>query len=420
LNELKPDPENKIRLKTELKELAKLFLKLGSIGFGGPAAHLAMFEDEVVRKRRWMTHEHFLDLYGATNLIPGPNSTEMTIHIGKERAGWRGMIVAGMSFILPAVILSGILGWVYKKYGSLPVVRPWIYGIQPAIIAIILRAIYQLGRKAIKSAGLAILGIGALAACLEGINDILVMFIAGFLAILWAIQQYKPGDGAGNNSVSNRGSKRGPISGLNQDRNPGHHSGRGSYRINMFFLVIQAPAITLANLTGASLFWMFLKIGVVWFGGGYVLFGLLDNELVVRGLMSRQQLMDAIAVGQITPGPLFSSVTFIGWQLKGFAGALLATAGIFIPSLLFVGLLNPLIPGIRNSKIFSAFLDAVNVASIAIIIAVILVMGRETLTEWRTIVIAVLSLAVTIIFKRISIVFIVTGGALLGYLLSMI
>ena len=377
-----------LKIDNNLKELAKLFFKLGSIGFGGPAAHLAMFEDEVVKKRRWMSHEHFLDLYGATNLIPGPNSTEMTIHIGKERAGWRGMIVAGMSFILPAVIISGILGWVYSKYGSLPEVHPWIYGIQPAIIAIILRAVIPLGRKAVKSVGLGILGIVALAACLEGINDIFVMFGAGFLAILWAIQEFRPDRKSSGN--------------------------------NMFLAAIPIPAITLANVTNSAIFLTFLKIGAVWFGGGYVLFGLLDNELVVNGLLSRQQLIDAIAVGQITPGPLFSSVTFIGWQLKGFPGALLATAGIFIPSLLLVGLLNPLIPRIRNSKILSAFLDAVNVASIAIIIAVLIAMGRDTLTEWRNIVIAVVSLAVTFSFKRINIAFIVIGGALAGYLLSLI
>jgi len=400
------------KFQQELKELAKLFLKLGSIAFGGPAAHLAMFEDEVVVKRRWMTHEHFLDLYGATNLIPGPNSTEMTIHIGKERAGWRGMMVAGLCFILPAVIISGILGWVYKKYGSLPEVKPWIYGIQPAIIAIILRAVFQLGRKAVKSAGMALLGIAALAACLEGINDILVMFIAGFLAILWAIQKFKPG----HNSGDKPGLRHSKHPGQNPDQNPRRYSDR----ISMIFAAIQIPSITLANLTSASIFWMFLKIGAVWFGGGYVLFGLLDNELVVRGLLSRQQLMDAIAVGQITPGPLFSSVTFIGWQMKGFAGALAATAGIFIPSLLLVGLLNPLIPRIRNSKIFSAFLDAVNVASIAIIIAVLIVMGRNTLTEWRTILIAMVSLAFTIFFRRINVVFIVIGGALAGYILSLI
>ena len=377
-----------LKFDNNLKELAKLFLKLGTIGFGGPAAHLAMFEDEVVKKRQWMTHEHFLDLYGATNLIPGPNSTEMTIHVGYERAGWRGMIVAGLSFILPAVIISGILGWIYSKYGALPEVQPWIYGIQPAIIAIIVRAVIPLGRKAVKSAGLGILGIAALAACLEGINDIFVMFAAGFLGLLWAIQKFRPGN-----------KSSGDI---------------------LFLAALPAPALTLTTISNSAIFWTFLKIGAVWFGGGYVLFGLLDNELVVNGLLSSQQLIDSIAAGQISPGPLFSSVTFIGWQMNGFTGALLATAGIFIPSLLFVGLLNPLIPRMRNSRILSAFLDAVNVASIAIIIAVLIAMGRETLIQWRTIVIAVVSLAVTFGFKRLNIVFVVIGGALMGYLLKMI
>jgi chromate transporter len=383
-----PNNNKVFRVNEKLRELAMLFLKLGTIGFGGPAAHLAMFEDEVVKKRRWMTHEHFLDLYGATNLIPGPNSTEMTIHIGREQSGWKGMIVAGLSFILPAVIISGILGWIYSKYGTLPEVQPWIYGIQPAIIAVILRAVIPLGRKAVKSAWLGILGIVALAACLEGINDIFVMFGTAFIALLWAI--------------------------LNQG------SDGKSLSRNLLLAAIPAPAITLANMSGSAIFLTFLKIGAVWFGGGYVLFGLLDNEFVVNGLMSRKQLIDAIAVGQITPGPLFSSVTFIGWQMKGFSGALMATAGIFIPSLLFVWLLNPLVPKMRSSKIFSTFLDAVNVASIAIIIAVLILMGKDTLTSWKTILISVISLAVTFGFKRINIVFVVIGGALAGYLLSVI
>ena len=377
------------KVDNKLKELAKLFLKLGSIGFGGPAAHLAMFEDEVVRKRQWMSHEHFLDLYGATNLIPGPNSTEMTIHIGREQAGWKGMIVAGLSFILPAVIISGILGWVYSKYGTLPEVHPWIYGIQPAIIAVIIRAVIPLGRKAVKSVGMGILGIAALAACLEGINDIFVMFGAAFIALLWSLLQQKPGDKPGKKS-------------------------------NLLIAAIQAPAITLAHITNTSIFITFLKIGAVWFGGGYVLFGLLDNELVVNGIMSRQQLIDAIAVGQITPGPLFSSVTFIGWQMKGFSGALFATLGVFIPSFMFVALLNPLVPRMRNSKIFSIFLDAVNVASVAVIVAVLFVMGKETLTSWKTILIGVVSLGVAFGFRRLNLVFIVIGGALAGYLLTLI
>jgi chromate transporter len=377
------------KIDDKLKELAKLFLKIGSIGFGGPAGHLAMLEEEVVNKRRWMSHEHFLDLYGSTNLIPGPNSTEMTIHIGRERAGWKGMIVAGLCFIMPAVIISGLLGWAYSKYGALPEVKPWTYGIQPAIIAVIIRAVIPLGRKAVKSIGMGVLGAASLAACLEGINDIFVLFGAAFIALLWSLIQQNPGD------------------------KPGKRSG-------LLMAVIQAPAITLAHITNASIFLTFLKIGAVWFGGGYVLFGLLDNELVVNGIMSRQQLIDAIAVGQITPGPLFSSVTFIGWQMKGLSGAIFATLGVFIPSFLFVALLNPLVPKMRSSKIFSTFLDAINVASIAVIVAVLFVMGKETLTSWKPIVIGIVSLGVAFGFRRLNLVFIVFGGALAGYLLTLI
>jgi chromate transporter len=376
------------KVDSKLKELAKLFLKLGSIGFGGPAALLAMMENEVVYKRKWMNHEHFLDLYGATNLVPGPNSAEMAIHIGREHAGWKGMIVAGLSMILPAVIISGILGWIYKKYGALPEVKPWIYGVQPAIIAVIIRAIIPLGRKAVKSIGLGIVGAVSLAACLEGINDIFVMFGAAFIALLWSLLSQKPGVKSG---------------------------GR-----NLLLGAIQAPAITLANITNTSIFITFLKIGAVWFGGGYVLFGLLDNELVVNGIMTRQQLMDAVAVGQITPGPLFSTVTFIGWQMKGLSGALMATLGVFIPSFLFVALLNPLVSRMRNSKIFSTFLDAINVASVAVIIAVLFVMGKDSLTSWKTILIGVISLAIAFGFRKLNIAFIVIGGSLAGYLLSII
>jgi chromate transporter len=389
MNSAKTSHRKKLfKVDNKLGELAKLFLKLGSIGFGGPAGHLAMLEEEVVNKRRWLSHEHFLDLYGATNLIPGPNSTEMTIHIGREQAGWKGMLVAGLCFILPAVIVSGILGWAYGKYGALPELKSWTYGIQPAVIAVIIRAVIPLGRKAVKSVGMGILGVAALAACLEGINDIFVMFGAAFIALLWTLLSQKPGT---------KSNKR-----------------------NLLAAIIPAPAVTIANITNTSVFLTFLKIGAVWFGGGYVLFGLLDNELVVNGIMSRQQLIDAIAVGQITPGPLFSSVTFIGWQMKGLPGALLATLGVFIPSFLFVALLNPLVPRMRSSKIFSMFLDAVNVASLAVIVAVLFVMGKETLTSWKTILIGVVSLAVTFGFRRLNIAFIVIGGALAGYLLSLI
>jgi len=372
----------------DLRELALLFLRLGSTAFGGPAVHISMFEDEFVNRRTWMNHEHFLDLAGTTNLIPGPNSTEMAMHIGRERAGWKGMIVAGICFILPAVLITFILAWLYSKYGALPEVEPYIYGIKPAVLAIILRAVIPLGRKAVKSTTLAVLGAVALAACLEGINDIMVMLGAGLLALILTVQRNKT-----ETDTSLR---------------------------SWLIASVPVPSFTLAALTGGTVFLLFLKIGVIWFGSGYVLFGLLDNELVTRGLLNRLQLLDAIAVGQITPGPLFSSVTFVGWQMKGLTGALMATAGILLPAVLFVGLLNPLIPKIRSSKAFSAFLDAVNVASVAVIVAVMLVMGKETLTGWRTVLIALVSLILVFSFKKINSVFILSGSAALGYLLSLI
>ena len=376
------------KVNKELRELTGLFLKLGSTAFGGPAAHVSLFENEVVIRRHWMTHEHFLDLIGSTNLIPGPNSTEMAMHIGRERAGWRGMITAGCCFILPAVILSTILAWLYRKYGSLPETEPYIYGIKSAVIAVVLRTVFPLARKAVKSTALGVLGIAALAACLEGINDITVMLGAGFLALLFSI---------------------------GRDRTAGKTSRNG-----FLLAAIPFPSLALAALSTSAVFLIFLKIGFTWFGSGYVLFGLLDNELVTRGLLNRQQLLDAIAVGQITPGPLFSSVTFAGWQIKGFTGAVAATAGIFLPALLFVGFLNPLIPRMRTSRSFSIFLDAVNLASVAVIIAVLIAMGWETLTNWRSIVLALASIAVIFSFKKINVIFILSGSAAIGYLLTLI
>jgi chromate transporter len=377
-----------MKINKDLRELARLFLKLGSTAFGGPAVHISLFENEVVTRRQWMTHEHFLDLAGATNLIPGPNSTEMAMHIGRERAGWRGMITAGLCFIFPAVSITFILAWLYSKYGMLPEVEPYIYGIKPAVLAIILRAVIPLARKAVKSTTLAVLGAIALAACLEGINDIMVMLGAGFLALILSFQ--------------------------------GDRTGKDTSLKSWIIAAVPVPWFTLATLTGGAVFLLFLKIGIIWFGSGYVLFGLLDNELVARGLLTRPQLLDAIAAGQITPGPLFSSVTFVGWQMKGFTGALMATAGIFLPAVLLVGLLNPLIPKMRNSKSFSAFLDAVNVASVAVIIAVTLVMGKETLINWRTIVIALASLVTVFSFKKINSIFILSGSAAVGFLLTLI
>ncbi|HTI07585.1 MAG TPA: chromate efflux transporter [Puia sp.] len=369
--------------KTSLKELAGLFIKLGLTAFGGPAAHIAMMQREVVDQRKWMDHQHFLDLIGATNLIPGPNSTEMAIHIGHERGGWKGLLVAGCCFILPAVLITGCIAWLYREYGQLPQVRPFIYGIKPAIIAIILAAVFPLAKKALKTVELGIIGVLALVASLAGLNEILVLFGSGLVVLL-----------------------------LYMLRRPG--TALKSY-IPLLFL--NASFFSAAN---ARIFWVFLKIGAILYGSGYVLFAFLDSELVTKGLLSRSQLVDAIAVGQFTPGPVFSSVTFIGWQMNGLPGAVMATIGVFLPSFLFVALLNPLVPRMRRSQLFSAFLDGVNIASVAIIVTVCIHFARETVTDWRTMVVAGLSGVVVFGFRKINTVFVVLGSALAGYVLLLV
>jgi chromate transporter len=367
------------------KELARLFLKLGITAFGGPAAHIAMMQREVVEKRRWMDHQHFLDLIGATNLIPGPNSTEMAIHIGHERGGWKGLFIAGICFILPAVLITGCIAGLYQQYGRLPQVMQFIYGIKPAIIAIILAAALPLARRALKTAELAVIGLLAFGAALAGMNEIYVMFGAGGVVLVLYF-------------IRNQGPAR---------------------KMKSFtpFLLFNNSLFSASNL---KLFLIFLKIGAILYGSGYVLFAFLDRELVAKGLLSRAQLVDAIAVGQFTPGPVFSSVTFIGWQMNGWQGAALATVAIFLPSFLFVALLNPLVPRMRRSALFAAFLDGVNVASIAIIATVCISFGRESLTGWRTILIALLSGIVTVGLPKVNTVWVVIGSGLLGYVLLLL
>ena len=370
----------------QIKELALLFLKLGTISFGGPAAHIAMMKEEVVHKRQWMDEQHFLDLIGATNLIPGPNSTEMAIHIGHERAGWKGLIVAGFCFIVPAVMITGIFAVLYKEYGHLPLVQPFIYGISPAIIAIILAAVYPLAKKSLKSVELGLVGIVSFGLCLFGVNEIYVMFGAGVIALALACLRLK-------------------------------NSNKTLKSVFPLALIQFSGSGPLSNL---GLFLTFLKIGAILYGSGYVLFAFLDTELVAKGIISRQQLVDAIAVGQFTPGPVFSSVTFIGYQINYFYGALIATIGIFMPSFIFVALLNPLVRIMRNSKLISAFLDAVNVASIAIIAVICYQLGKETILDWRTVVIAILSLLLVFGFRKVNSALVVIGGSGIGYILSFI
>lgn len=370
-------------MNSKLKEVALVFFKLGCFAFGGPAAHIAMMEDEIIEKRKWMTRDYFLDLIGTTNLIPGPNSTEMTMHCGYERAGKAGLFVAGIAFIFPATLITALIAYLYVKYGELPQVEPFIYGIKPAVLAIIASAILKLGKKAIKSTELIIIGVLVLVASLLGVNEIMALLSAGVLGMLYFYLKSKTMSNL--NSIS-------PI---------------------LLFLGINT---TIAKISTLKLFLIFLKVGAILYGSGYVLFAYLDAELVTRGLLTRAELIDAIAMGQFTPGPVLSTSTFIGYQLSGFTGALVATAGIFLPSFLFVLILNPFIPKMQKSQILRYFLDSVNVAAVAVMLAVLFIMTKETLLEWQSILIAVLAVFLT--FKtKISTIWTIVIGAVLGYVL---
>jgi len=373
--------------KGSLLEVAGLFFKLGCIAFGGPAAHIAMMEEEVVNKRKWMTREHFLDLIGMTNLIPGPNSTELTMHCGHERAGVAGLFVAGATFIFPAVVITGIFAWLYGEYGELPAVEPFIVGIKPAVLAIIAGAIVKLGKKALKGWELGVLGVLVVVSSFLGINEVLALLTASVLGAFYFYFKHKTTSGA--KSV-------------------------------LPFVLLQTTVGSVMKLTTMNVFWTFLKVGSVLYGSGYVLFAYLDAELVAKGWLSRQQLLDAIAVGQFTPGPVLSTSTFIGYQLTGFPGAMAATLGMFLPSFLFVLILNPLIPKMRQSAFLRYFLDSVNVAAVAVMVGVLFQMSIDTVVDWRTGLIALASFGVSFGLKKVNAMYVVIGGAVLGYVLSLI
>jgi chromate transporter len=372
--------------KNNLLEVAGVFLKMGAFAFGGPAVHISLMEAEIVRKRKWITHEHFLDLVGATNLIPGPNSTEMTMHCGHERAGRAGLFVAGISFILPAILITGVFAWFYTAYGDLPSVAPFLEGIKPAVLAIILAAVVKLGRKSIKSTEHIILGITVIVICLLGVSEIAAMIGAGILGMLYKLALSKQKD---------------------------------TPKAFIPFLLTSSPIVAL-KLSSLNVFFTFLKVGALLYGSGMVLFAYLDAELVTKGWLTQQQLIDAVAVGQFTPGPVLSTATFIGYQLNGFWGAIAATTGIFLPSFLFVLLLNPIIPKMRKSVVFGYFLDAVNVAAVAVIGAVLVTMSKATLIDWRPILIAILAGIIVFKMPKISVIWVIVGGAVLGYVLSLI
>jgi len=375
-----------------LLEVAGLFLKLGITAFGGPAAHIAMMHDEVVKRRKWLSDQEFLDLLGATNLIPGPNSTEMAIHLGYLRAGWPGLIVGGVCFILPAMLIVTALAWVYVKLKTLPQIEWLLYGVKPVVIAIIAQALWNLGQKAVKNTSLALVGLAVIALYFFQINELLLLFAGGLVVMLAA------------NFRRLRTQGMGPL------LLPGAAG----------FTAFALSSLAAAPFSLPLLFLTFLKIGSILYGSGYVLLAFLRADLVVNfGWLTEAQLIDAVAIGQVTPGPVFTTATFIGFLLAGLPGALLATLGIFLPSFIFVAISNPLIPKIRNSPWVSGLLDGVNVASFGLMAAVTWRLGQAALVDPLTIVIALVSLGLLVRFN-LNTTWLIAGGAILGMLKAII
>lgn len=370
-----------------LGELAQLFLKLGTIAFGGPAAHVALMEEEVVRRRRWLSHEQFLDLLGATNLIPGPNSTEMAIHIGLLRAGWKGLVVAGSCFILPAMLIVWALASLYVRYGAMPEATWLLYGVKPVIIAVVVQALWSLGKAAVKGPLTALTGMAVIALFFFGANEILLLFAAGFLVMALAnLRQWKSSGLAG--IVLPAAS---PL---------------------LAIFTSAAVAVHPVTLTGLTLF--FLKIGSVLFGSGYVLLAFLRADLVDRWhWLTDQQLLDAVAIGQFTPGPVFTTATFIGYLIAGSPGAVLATIGIFLPAFIFVAASSPLIPRLRRSPWAAGFLDGVNAASLGLMAVVTWQLGRSAVIDGFTLFLALIS-AVLVFRLKINSAWLVLAGGIAG------
>ena len=378
-----------------LTAIAAVFLKLGTIAFGGPAAHIAMMEDEVVRRRKWLTRDEFLDYLGATNLIPGPNSTELAIHIGRVRGGWPGLVVAGTCFILPAAIIVSAIAWIYVRFGSLPEVSSILYGVKPVVIAVVLQALSGLGRSAVKTRVLALIGIASVVAVIAGCNEIAVLIGAGIVASIVAAPRAES-------------ASREPV-------------GHG---VSVSPLLPGAAAPMALGTAGTvafglwPLFFTFAKIGAVLFGSGYVLLAFLRADLVQRlGWLTEQQLLDAVAVGQVTPGPVFTTATFIGYVLGGVPGAVVATVGIFLPAFVFVALSGPIVPRLRRSRIASAALDAVNAASLGLMALVSWQLARASLVNWTTLMIA-LGAALLLATRRVNAAWIVVAGGIVGVALG--
>jgi len=366
-----------------LLEVIGLFLKLGTISFGGPAAHIALMEQEAVRKRNWLSREHFLDLLAATNLVPGPNATEMAIHIGYVHAGWPGLIAGGVAFIVPAFLISLVLAIIYVHFGTLPQGAALFYGINPAVVAIILTATYRLGRTALKDKRALALSVACLAAALMGVNEVLVLLAAGIAGILF----YAP---IGKALPAWLVVAWGPLT----------------------VSLPQAAAWLDDRLVRLALF--FLKVGAMIFGSGMVLFAFIQRDVVTGyGWLTQQQLLDAIAVGQMTPGPVLSSATFIGYLVAGWPGAVVSTLAVFAPSFIIIALIGPWIPRLRQSPIAQAFLRGVNAGGVALILAVSVALFRSAIVDVWTALVLIAGLVALLRF-RLDTHWLVIGGAAAG------
>ncbi|HMM27570.1 MAG: chromate efflux transporter [Chloroflexota bacterium] len=372
-----------------VREVAATFLRIGLTAFGGPAAHIAIMRHELVERRKWVSEAHFLDLLGATNLIPGPNSSEMTMHLGFVRAGWRGLLAGGVAFLLPAMLIVLGIAWAYVEYGATPAAGWLLYGIKPVIIPLIALALWSLGRAAVKGPVTVAVGIGALALDLLGVNFVAVLLGGGAAVML-----------------------------LDNARRLRHRPG-ATLALPLPMLGGGLGGLAASSATGFSLWGMaliFLKIGALLYGSGYVLFAYMQADLVqANGWLTEQQLLDAIAIGQFTPGPLSASATFVGYILGGVPGALLATAALYAPAFLVVALSNPLIPRIRNSRWASGFLDGVNVAALALMIAVTWELGQAALVDPFTLVTGAIA-AVVLVRWKLSSAWVVLFGAAMGLL----
>ena len=369
------------------RDIAGVFFRLGVTGFGGPAAHIALMRDEFVRRRQWMKDDEFLEMVGIANLIPGPNSTELAMHIGSRQAGRKGLVVAGVCFIAPAVVIVGFLAWLYAEYGTNPTVVDVRYGVLPVIIAIVAHALTGLGRSSLVSLHNVVIAVGAFIAYVLDVHELIILFVAGVIAIGWSY-----------------------LENIRRGRND---------RASLFLGLALLPFIASGTEKDASLwrlFLVFLQIGAVLYGSGYVLLAFLENQLVNElGWLTNEQLLDAVAVGQVTPGPLFSTATFIGWQVAGVWGSVVATVGIFLPSFVFVSLLVVIIPWVRRHNSAQLFINGVTIASLGLMGGVLVQLVDTALVDALTIAIAVVSLVV-LLASKINTTWLVGVGVVVGVL----